>query len=1035
MSEHAWFQENLAAHLAGGLSPLEAERLQQHAAACPDCATALSQALHMDRDLEALFAGACPGPALEDRMIHALRTASRHMPKRWGVYVRCALGAAAVLLLGAAGTILTGRVASGDMGFPWETWGRQELLARADLEHFRQSGIPVEGVNFDEIRRSTILALKDANELATDGFEMLPTVQKAPGNTPLGVDFDDSRKKDEKSQHAFGTFGPDGNYYDPSRSLSIKGTSRIHTNAPYPSVLNYSYRNDQSSSTATAKSPPPAATVLDFAPASGGGSATGSTAQVSSQPVKADLFGYFKPAEPVASSLDRNKSGPNGAGKDSGKESADPKEIKVKVALQDPQKKLGEETLALEDKEKKPAAETPAAVAQKPAAPPAPALPAAPAATRKIIRSGDMEFEVQSFDTAVASIIRLIGDTSGGFVATVNSEKLPNGKVKGSVVVRVPPERLDGFLLDLRKELGKAGELKGQRIGSQDITKQFTDLESRLRAARAMEERLLQIIKTGKGEIKDLLLAEKELGIWRTRIEEQEGELRYFANQIALSTMNIILVEREIRAAIDVVATERVQMGLEVENVEKAQREALAAVAAAKGRITRSELKQHGAGQFNAILNFEVAPDAAGPIRDRLKQLGELARLEVDRLMQNEGGTGRPTDDKVRRSDTVFQVSLYNLTNVAPRQSIQISLACVDVESTYQVIAALARKETGRVVASLNRQHADQTTGSVSLEVPAADADATLRTIKEAGEVLRLQTSDNPDQQNSTRSKRGFVVQLVALSMVEPRETETLKLAARDVPAEFRSLQEAVAKAKGRVLRAQFNEQDRQNIVADLDFDVRRSEEAGIRTALAASGAVYSRSVTRAPESDNKTDSKVRMQVQIVNVANLKSRETVVLGVEVPDVDRAAAQLAAFADQAKGRTVESHQTRERNGRVITRVVFEVPLTAAPALVGQVKDAGTLRTQQSSRDPQAPEGELATARLDVTLSNTDLIVPSDQGLWTRVRQGLSTSFLALSWSLTVVIVGLFFVLPWIVALYIFYRVTLRLRRRQGAPSGV
>ena len=40
-------------------------------------------------------------------------------------------------------------------------------------------------------------------------------------------------------------------------------------------------------------------------------------------------------------------------------------------------------------------------------------------------------------------------------------------------------------------------------------------------------------------------------------------------------------------------------------------------------------------------------------------------------------------------------------------------------------------------------------------------ADATLKTIKEAGEVLRLQTSDNPDQQNSTRSKRGFVVQLV----------------------------------------------------------------------------------------------------------------------------------------------------------------------------------------------------------------------------------------------------------------------------------
>src|SRR5262249_62229741 len=164
---------------------------------------------------------------------------------------------------------------------------------------------------------------------------------------------------------------------------------------------------------------------------------------------------------------------------------------------------------------------------------------------------------------------------------------------------------LDGFLLALRKELGKSGELKGQKIGSQDITKQYTDLESRLRAARAMEERLIQIIKTGKGEIKDLVLAEKELGNWRTKIEEVEGELRYYGNLVALSTLTINLTEKEIRAPASVTETERVQMGVEVEDVEKAQREALAAVAAANGRVLKSELKQHGAGQYSAVLHFE----------------------------------------------------------------------------------------------------------------------------------------------------------------------------------------------------------------------------------------------------------------------------------------------------------------------------------------------------------------------------------------------------------------------------------------------
>ena len=302
-------------------------------------------------------------------------------------------------------------------------------------------------------------------------------------------------------------------------------------------------------------------------------------------------------------------------------------------------------------------------------APAEPLLPPEAAGPRKIIiRSGDIEFEIDSFDSAVATVTKLVAAIKGGFVATVNSEKLPNGKVKGSLVVRVPPEALDSLVLDLRKELGKGGELKGQRIGSQDITKQYTDMESRLKAARTMEQRLLQIIKEGKGEIKQLLEAEKELGNWRTKIEEYEGEKRYYDSQVALSTLTITLAEKEIRAAAEVTERERVQAGVEVEDVDKAQQQALAAVTEAKGRVTRSEMKQHAAGQFNAVLNFEVAPDAAGPLRDRLRQIGHITRLEIDRTQTAEGGTA-PKDAKVKRGDTQFFIQIYNLANIAPRET------------------------------------------------------------------------------------------------------------------------------------------------------------------------------------------------------------------------------------------------------------------------------------------------------------------------------------------------------------------------------
>ncbi|HMC65371.1 MAG TPA: DUF4349 domain-containing protein, partial [Gemmataceae bacterium] len=653
----------------------------------------------------------------------------------------------------------------------------------------------------------------------------------------------------------------------------------------------------------------------------------------------------------------------------------------------------------------------------------------APAMSRKIIRSGDIEFEIDSFDAAVATVVKLVDGIKGGFIATINSEKLPNGKVRGSVVVRVPPEQLDALVLGLRKELGKTGELKSQKIGSQDVTKQYTDLESRLRAARAMEERLLAIIKSGKGEIKDLLAAEKELGIWRTRIEEFEGELRYYANLVALSTLTITLYEKEIRAPFAITETERINMGIEVEDVDKSLRAALAAVTEAKGRITKSELKQHAAGQFSAALHFEVAPEAAGPLRDRFKQLGNVSRLEIDRVQQSEGGSGRAAEAKTKRADAQFFVSLYNLTTVLPRETVQLNLACVDAEAVYKTVLARVEKSTGRVVKSnISRQQGEQIRGTVQFEVKSAEAEALLTELKELGEVMRLQTTENPDAQNTTRSKRGFHVELWALATVEPRETTVLHLVTKDVPAGYQSLQQAIIKAKGRILNAKLDEQDRQRISATLDFDVRRTEEPGILAALAAVGDIYSRNVTRATDKETVIDSKVRLQVMLYNQAAIAPRETVVLGIEVNDVEQTALALTALVKESGGRATGPFIAHERSGRVTGKVVLEVPLAAAPALVERIKSVGTVRVQQSSRNEQVPDTSLAMARIEVTLSNFELLVPKDEGVGAEMRKGLSFSLRALSVSLSWLIVGLLVLLPWCLLAYGIYWLVRRTRRR-------
>ncbi len=772
---------------------------------------------------------------------------------------------------------------------------------------------------------------------------------------------------------------------------------------------------------------------------------------------------------------------------------------------------------------------------------PAPAVPPAvqqPAVRKIIIRSGDIEFEVDSFDSAVATVTLLVTKIPNAYVGTVNSEKLANGKVKGSVVVRVPPDNLDGFVLELRKELGKTGELKGQRIGSQDITKMYTDLESRLKAARAMETRLLAIIKDGKGEIKQLLEAEKELGVWRTKIEEYEGELRYYGSLASLSTLTITMAEKEIRQAAGITENERVQAGIETEDVDKTFRDAMAAVLEAKGRVTKSELKQLQAGQYSAVLNFEVSPDASGPIRDRLKQLGRVARLEIDR-QQTADGSPTTKDAKVKRGDTVFLVQFYNLANVAPRETAVVQLAVPDVAASFRTLRDAVEKAKGRVLAAnVTEGEKINVTAQFDFEVKRTEEATLLAAIAAAGEtvgktvsrapesdsvtdtkvlfrtslfsaakiparettVLQLSVADVPatftslqdaaqkagarivnaqlhdgdanqitqldfelkrgaeapvlalfatagdtvyrnvlrasESTQATDSKVLYRLSLLEAAKMQPRETTTVQYAVLDIPAGFRALKEVVEKAKGRIVNSSLNENDKLNVTAQLDFEVKRGEDGPVLAAMTAGGDVLGRQTTRQPESRLVSDSKALYRVTFANANRLKPRETTTLAIEVDNVDTTAAAFAAFVTEAKGRIVDSNVANDRSGRVTAKLVYDVPLSSAAGVIEKAKAAGVVRVQQTGRDQSATDGKFATARLDIVISNADLIVPKDDGVWPQVRKGLAMSASALLSSLSWVIVGLCVVLPWMLVGFIGYRVVRRAAKRtELAPAPV
>ncbi|PYI59045.1 MAG: hypothetical protein DMC59_06835, partial [Verrucomicrobia bacterium] len=151
---------------------------------------------------------------------------------------------------------------------------------------------------------------------------------------------------------------------------------------------------------------------------------------------------------------------------------------------------------------------------------------------RKLIRNATVQLEIGSFDDAVQKITAFANEEHG-YVATTDSQKQANGKLRGEVVVKVLPENLDRFLQKIRG----LGELKNQTLGTEDVTKAYFDTDSRLKNAHVMEQRLIDMLKTKTGKVSDLLQVEKELGRVREEIEKMQGELKYWDSQVQFATV------------------------------------------------------------------------------------------------------------------------------------------------------------------------------------------------------------------------------------------------------------------------------------------------------------------------------------------------------------------------------------------------------------------------------------------------------------------------------------------------------------------
>lgn len=180
-----------------------------------------------------------------------------------------------------------------------------------------------------------------------------------------------------------------------------------------------------------------------------------------------------------------------------------------------------------------------------------------PVDNRKIVRTGNIDLIVTTYDDTRDKIDAIVKD-AGGFVDSTRVSR-SEGRVSSAViVVRIPAA---GFG-DLLPRLRALGDIQSESTDAADITAEYVDTSARLSSAHALEKRLIELAGTRTGTVAEVLEVERELARVRGEIEQLEGQMRVWNDQVSLSTLTISLATQrpEIAAAAEPGFSRRVSM-------------------------------------------------------------------------------------------------------------------------------------------------------------------------------------------------------------------------------------------------------------------------------------------------------------------------------------------------------------------------------------------------------------------------------------------------------------------------------------------
>ncbi len=156
---------------------------------------------------------------------------------------------------------------------------------------------------------------------------------------------------------------------------------------------------------------------------------------------------------------------------------------------------------------------------------------------RQVIYLGGLTVRAKDVPTA-ADRAKQIVTAAGGYLSKEDSNAASDAQASATLEFKVPPARYPDVLASLGKELGKRLSVNQ---GTQDVTMQVADVDSRLKTAQRSLDSLRTLLTKAK-TIGQVLEVEREISTREADLESLQAQQKELARQVSMATLTLNLI-------------------------------------------------------------------------------------------------------------------------------------------------------------------------------------------------------------------------------------------------------------------------------------------------------------------------------------------------------------------------------------------------------------------------------------------------------------------------------------------------------------